>query len=241
VMLERMRGAKAFVFLESTTTGARRFVAISSIAEVRWRLAMMYPWLEASWLRAYATVFPAYAPNATPAGTTVPQGAAWLSDPLKINPVPSPIQSVTGAIESSKARSVVGQFIQLLQIPAPPAQLPPPPGQASAIPQPTSVPPPGMVASSTVSGDTWVSLASGTQERATWVTRQLLEAMLPAAAFDLWADEGRDAPRSKRTRGVLRTHGPFVALVRGDREYVRLVNRTNLLEEMASSFGEEPE
>jgi len=241
VMLERMRGAKSFVFLESTSTVARRFIAIGSITEVRWALAMKYPWLEDAWLRAYATVFPTYTPSATPAGTTLPPGAAWLSDPLTINPAPSPIQSVTGALESWTARAVVGQFIQMLQIPGAVAQFPPQPNPVPGITGPASVTSPVMVGSSTVPGDTWVTFASGTQERATWVTRQMLEAMLPAAAFELWADEARDAPRSKRTRGVLRTHGPFVALVRGDREYVRLVNRTSLLEEMASSFGEEPE
>jgi len=40
---------------------------------------------------------------------------------------------------------------------------------------------------------------------------------------------------------VLRRLGPFVALVRGDREYVRLVNRSVLLEELAKWFGEEPD
>src|SRR5262249_30292260 len=43
------------------------------------------------------------------------------------------------------------------------------------------------------------------------------------------------------TRSVLRRPAPFVALVRSDREFVRLVNRAALLEEMAISLGEEPE
>lgn len=240
VMLERMRGVKVFVFLESTPTVAHRFVAICTLSEIRWSLACQYPWLEAAWLRAYTTVFPAY----PPAGVVVPNGAAWLPDPLTINPTPSPIQSFTGALEPWSARNVVSQFIQLLQTSAPTAPASPPllpaPVTAKTISSPASVTSPA-VAQSTMTGDTWVIFASGTQERATWVSKQMLETMLPQEAFEVWAEEARDAPRARRTRGVLRRPGQFVALVRGDREYVRLVNRAVLLEEMAALYGEEPE
>ena len=70
----------------------------------------------------------------------------------------------------------------------------------------------------------------------------MLEKLLSPVAFQLWADAGIDAPRMRRTRSVLRRPAPFVALVQGDdREYVRLVNRSVLLEEIAVSLGEEPE
>ncbi len=239
VMLERMRGVKVFVFLEATPAVAHRFVAICSVAELRWSLAGMFPWLEAAWLRAYTTVFPAYPPASTPAGTAVPDDAAWLPDPLAINPSPSPIQSATGALEPTSARNVVGQFIQLLQAnpvaasPVAAAATPAPAGSAKTA-VPAAVP-------SALPGDTWITFASGTLERAAWVTRSMLEAMLPQEAFELWTDEARDAPRARRTRSVMRRAGPFVALVRGDREYVRLVNRSVLLEELAAWFGEEPE
>ena len=233
-MLERMRGVKVFVFLETTPAVARRFVAICTVSKIRWSLACLHPWMEAVWLRAYTNVFPAFAPSTTGTGVTVPNGAAWLPDPLTITPVPSPFQSSTGALEPWTARNVVGQFIQLLQIAAPAAQPPLPT-------VPASVSTPAVVVKTQIPGDTWVSFASGTQERAAWVTRQMLETMLAADAFELWTDEARDAPRARRTRNVLRRPGPFVALVRGDREYVRLVNRSVLLEELAVWFGEEPE
>jgi hypothetical protein len=240
VMLERMRGVKVFVFLESTPTVAHRFVAICTLSEIRWSLACQYPWLEAAWLRAYTTVFPAY----PPAGVIVPIGAAWLPDALTINPAPSPIQSFTGALEPMSARNVVSQFIQLLQTSAPATPGPPPllpaPAATKSIGTPASVLAP-VIAPSTTPGDTWVIFASGVQERATWVSRQMLETMLPQEAFEVWADEARDAPRGRRTRGVLRRPGQFVALVRSDREYVRLINRAVLLEEMAAMYGEEPE
>jgi hypothetical protein len=125
-------------------------------------------------------------------------------------------------------------FVDCPECRQPAAQPPAPAG-------PASVSSPVVVVKSPSPGDTWVTFASGTQERAAWVTRQMLETMLPAEAFELWTDEARDALRAKRTRSVLRRPGPFVALVRGDREYVRLVNRAVLLEELAAWFGEEAE
>ena len=86
----------------------------------------------------------------------------------------------------------------------------------------------------------WVTLKCGKQERATWVTHELLGSLLPQSAFDAWANGMRDAPRAQRTRAVLRTAAPFVALLDGDREFSRLVNRQALLEEIAASLGEEP-
>ena len=73
------------------------------------------------------------------------------------------------------------------------------------------------------------------------MTRELLGSLLPQSAFDAWADGMRDAPRARRTRAVLRGAAPFIALLEGDREFSRLVNRQALLEEIASSLGEEPE
>lgn len=233
VMLERMRGVQVFVFVESTPATARRFIAVGWLPKIRWLLACRYPWLEAAWQRAYLSVFPAYAPSPSPAGVAVPYGAAWLPDPLTIAPDSSPIRSNTGALDPIMARTVVGQFIQLLQVP--------PSGIATAAAVPASVMAPFETVKTPLPGDTWVKFASETQERAAWVTRSMLETMLAADAFDLWMDEARDAPRAKRTRALLRRPGPFVALVRGNREYVRLVNRQTLLEQLAAHSGEEPE
>jgi hypothetical protein len=221
-MLERMRGVQVFVFLESTPATARRFVAVAPISLVRWSLAQQFPWLEAAWARAYLSVFPANA--STPNG-------AWLPDPLTLNMTPSPIESSSGALNPWQARQLVSQFItslQALATPAPPASAQGSSVAAATIPAASSIEP-------------FVMLSSASQERASWVTRQLLERLLPTECFDLWADAGRDAPRSRRTRSVLRIPSSFVALVQGDREYLRLVNRSMLLEEIAASLGEEPD
>ena len=85
------------------------------------------------------------------------------------------------------------------------------------------------------------ALRGTTQERAAWVTRELLGSLLPQSAFDAWAQGMRDAPRAQRTRAVLRGAAPFIALVEGDHEFSRLANRQALLEEIAATLGEEPE
>jgi|GEM_PF-2410981 len=226
VILERMRGVQVFVFLEKTPATRRRFVAVAPLAQVRWALAHEAPWLEAAWTRAYlGEVFPGTPPKDAPKdanGVPIPPpiGAEWLLDPRKLPMRPSPIESRSGALDRYKARQVVSRFFELLQ-----EREVPPATQAPTQPcmQPS------------------VTLGPAARERASPVTRELLETLLPPEAFDLWADAGRDAPRVRRIRSVLRRAAPFVALVQGDREYVRLVNRAMLLEEIAASLGEEPE
>jgi hypothetical protein len=79
------------------------------------------------------------------------------------------------------------------------------------------------------------------EERAAWITREMLREMLPPDTFGAWIDASRDVSRAKRTRAVLRRQSmPFVALTEGDREFIRLVNRTALLEELAVASGDEP-
>ena len=96
VMLERMRGVKVFVFLESTPGTTRRFVAVAPLSLVRWSLAQRFPWLEAAWVRAYLSVFPG-----SPQGdTTLPENAAWLPDPRTLSMTPTPIESSSGALNS---------------------------------------------------------------------------------------------------------------------------------------------
>jgi hypothetical protein len=141
-----------------------------------------------------------------------PSGAGWLPDPRTLLMPPFTIMSDTGALDPQQARLTVRNFIDLLQ------RQPP------------------------VSGDEWVMLDhKNTQERAAWVTRELLVSLLQQEAFTAWMPALRDAPRAQRTRAVLRRRAEFVALVDDDREFVRLANRQALLEEIAASLGEEPD
>jgi hypothetical protein len=165
VMLERMRNVQVLVFLESTTTTTRRFVAVAPLSQLRWSLAQHSPWLEAAWVRAYFSIFPWAAQGAI----AIPNGATWLPDPRTLTMTPSPIESSSGALNPWQARQLVGQFITLLQQPA-----------AAPVSGQTQMQP----------SVTLGSAPLATQERADWVTRQLLETLLPPQVFDLWADEG---------------------------------------------------
>ncbi len=218
VMMERMRNVKVFVFVERAPKTERRFVSVAAVRQLRWTLAQRYPCLEAAWVHALeSSVFRSAFPMTPPAGVPAPTPPAqWPIDPCTVlSPSSSIIQSDAGAFESLQARLLVDAFMKSLRREAP------------ASPDP--------------SAHEWVTLSGTTQERATWVTRKMLESFLPAEAFDTWSNALRDAPRTQRLRAVLRRAGPFVALVEGDREFVGLANRQAMLEEIAASLGEEPE
>jgi len=129
------------------------------------------------------------------------------------------VTSDTGALESYPARQLVAAFIDSLQLPT----------GSSALGSPGAPSP----------VEEWFTLSGGRDERAALVTRRLLEELLPPGAFALWADEGVDLPRSRRTQAVLRRRGSFVALLDCDRRFSRLVHRSALLENVVESLVDE--
>jgi hypothetical protein len=210
-MMERMRRVQVFVFVEKTQRAERRFIALASLRHVRWALAQKYPWLEAAWVRANLQAFPEHPATATP----LPTDAAWLPNKIVSNWQPSPITSEFGTFENSTVETVVVRFIDSLQ--------------ASAAPQPPGTP------------NEWASWRTGLWERGAYVTRESLQALLPAGAFDAWARDLRDSSRAKRTRAVLRCRGDFVAVLDEDKRFVRVSNRRALLEDIGLELGEEPD
>lgn len=54
LMLERMKGLRCFVFLETGDHINQRFLGIASSTGVRWSLARRYPWLETAFAKVYA-------------------------------------------------------------------------------------------------------------------------------------------------------------------------------------------
>ena len=57
IMLERMRGLRCFVFLETKGDVDQQFLGIASPRGVRWALARQYPWLETAFAKAYANAY----------------------------------------------------------------------------------------------------------------------------------------------------------------------------------------
>jgi hypothetical protein len=209
-LLERMRGVRCLVFLETRDGNSGRFLALAAPTTVRWALAHRYPWLEIAYRRASAIALPVSSPPLLPHPQWVAAG----------QPV---VTSDRGTLDPNHAQWLAREFVQVLQQPVPP---PPPAGLYS--------PPP-----SAIHDPEWVTLA-GYRERANWVTPGVLAEFLPPRAFQAWMPEMRDAPRAKRTRAVLRREGAFVALLDEDRRFLQLVDRHALLAMTATQLGEEP-
>jgi hypothetical protein len=55
VLLERMRGLRCVVFVETAGDVRRQFVGMATPQQVRWALGRRYPWLEVAYGQAYAT------------------------------------------------------------------------------------------------------------------------------------------------------------------------------------------
>jgi hypothetical protein len=194
IMMQRMRGVQVFVFVESTATSDQRLVAVAPVGQLRWALAQRYPWLELAWVRANmsALASPVSTTQLAP-GQQLGAEACWLPDPrAQSMSLPLVVASDTGAFAPSTARQIAQDFIQSLQQPSCPTQEP----------------------------WQWQKLPDGGYERARWVTRRLLTSLLPQEARDAWVNDLRDAPRSQRTRAILRRcQTDFVALTVGEREF----------------------
>lgn len=96
VMMERMRGVKALVLVQSTTTVEREFVAVISPRTLRWRLGMKYPWLEVALARAEAQLY-------------------QHEDPATVKE--SLILTETGALSAWNAQELVTKFLKQLRRP----------------------------------------------------------------------------------------------------------------------------
>src|SRR5262249_37903984 len=129
----------------------------------------------------------------------------------------------SGGMDPYTARQIVSRFIDSLQRPMTTPR------------QPDSS---GSKLTETPAGWTRVG---GREERAEFIDAQLLRAILPQEAFTAWRDAFDDAPRGTRERAALRRISPLVGLRKGDGEFVRLVNRKALVEEVIAPLADEPE
>jgi hypothetical protein len=93
VMLERMRGLRCFVFLETRGDVRRRFLGTAFPDKVRWALARQYPWLEAAFAQAYSE--------------TVPYDPRLTNDPY--------VFSDASALQPDTSRKLVQNFLNKIQ------------------------------------------------------------------------------------------------------------------------------
>lgn len=92
IMLKRMRGVRAFVFIGEEGGVKRRVLAVASADELRWLLAKRFPALELAWQIALAGQFP----------------------PMRYSTSPF-ITSASGAFDPMIARMITSNFIGILQ------------------------------------------------------------------------------------------------------------------------------
>ncbi|HEY5022079.1 MAG TPA: hypothetical protein VII30_06285 [Gemmatimonadaceae bacterium] len=100
VLLERMRGVRCFVFVQTQGSIRRRFAALAHPALVRWRLAALYPWLEAAYSNACVI---AYSLNQQP------------PHPAEIATTQMNFASEHGAVDPETAASLAKTFLASLQ------------------------------------------------------------------------------------------------------------------------------
>jgi hypothetical protein len=96
-LLPRMRGIRAIVFLAHRGGTDRTFLGSSSPEEVRWRLAMAYPWLELQFEESLVSASPHLRPAVNAPGNE------------------SYVKALTGAIDTGVATRTLVQFIKGLQ------------------------------------------------------------------------------------------------------------------------------
>jgi hypothetical protein len=110
IMLERMRGLRCLVFLETSASVDQRFLGIASPRGVRWALARRYPWLETAFATAYV--------KACSPGPPEPGQTSLLHR----------ILSTSGALDPSVAQTLVYNFLDdgKIQQTLPPGKSPDP-------------------------------------------------------------------------------------------------------------------
>ncbi|WP_426161793.1 hypothetical protein [Pseudoduganella sp. R-34] len=107
VMVERMRGVKACVFVERSANSERSFLAVATIRELRQALTRRYPWLEVAWLQSLLSIYPGLPPIAP--------NTEWHPDPKRISAGGPPQLNESGSFTPYDARSIVARFIESLQ------------------------------------------------------------------------------------------------------------------------------
>lgn len=203
-MLERMRGLRCCVFVDSSGAAAGSFVGAAAPSAVRWALAREYPWLERAYVQAYSAIFPG------PAGELpMPPGAAPLPHEATVR-----ISSAAGALTTAHAERLVLGFVNHPSIhPQDQAQEPPEDERDQWVVL-------------RLNGETY-------WEHAKWLSRSLLKDVL-GDVLTTQAVRASATDRGERvTRAVLRAEASFVALVDRRGTFIDLVDRLALLEELA--------
>ncbi len=206
IMLERMRGLRCLVFVQTTSDMYQRFLGTATPSEVRWKLAMLHPWLEPAFAQAlYLVQYLPYVPD-PPQLLQVQAPSVPLS--------PHSILSVHGAVEPIVAESIVRAFLKdpTIQLKSQPS---PDDGKWQEITRPNKLP-------------FW--------EHANWIDRTWIYKQGDVINCRTYRKSSPDDVPTEQTKAILRSHGAFVALVDEEKQFEDLVDRQNLLENVVRNL-----
>jgi hypothetical protein len=212
ILFPRMKGVKAFVFLETTAEVRKRFVGWADPSSVRWALARRYPWLETAYADAYSVVI---------------KNCAVVSNEGRLGFSFNPS-------DPGPALQLLQQFLANVQLQPPPAPLPAgAPAPAPPLPaSPPLIPPPPEPASDWV----LVSEVAYTYEHATWITGELLENVLrPDLVVSSVTDPGAATMGVDLVGAIAGQGGDYVAVTRSDGRLEYIVNRQALADQLVRS------
>jgi len=184
LMLERMRGIRCIVFVESTDEKRRRYAGCALPANVRWSLAARYPWLEQAYVSAVSLA------SARPDFQVLSQ---W------------------GTLPAGVASQIVQQFLAAIRMyPGP----------------------------NVTFDNEWVEVpGKGYWEHGRWIDVPRLERLLGISFFNATVPASPDIASDEIARRILRRSVPFVARVSEDNRLETLVDRADLLEQLAVREG----
>ena len=210
VVFARMKGLHAFVFRGQSALG-RPYLGWANPNRIRWALARRYPWFEAAYAAAYATVAAGSNSNAM-------------------------ITSMTGRLGYQHNSADLGPSVRLLSEFLRLIQWPPEPGVPPVFPLSPATPPSPDSADWVV-----INESSQTQEHAAWLTATSLETILGEELDFSHVGLGtlQGEPRSKQILNVLARTGRYVAVVQEDLRFEYLIDRALLLEQVAESLSTE--
>jgi hypothetical protein len=210
IVYSRMKGIKAFVFVETAGHSAvrKRFVCWAESDAIRWALARRFPWLEEAYAQAYWNLLSQLLP--TKRVVVSNDGRLGLdSSPDDVGP----------------SLDLVTEFLRLIQT----SPTPPPPFPPGALPGSFPSEP-----------EEWilVDAAANTYEAGRWINGDLLESLLGADARMSYvrSSELRSKSPNKQLRIVLSFDGHFVPTTDDDRRFEHLLNRSAILEQVAKQL-----
>jgi hypothetical protein len=216
VILRRMRGLRAIVFVQTDGTMRRKFIGVCECEATRWRLAEKWPRFESALAAAELNVWghPYDVPGTIIVG--VPPGQVQIPGFVENGPIR--ISNEEGRLvgwgdSPEPAANLLRSFLNAIQRPAP-------------IPIPS---------------DDWQELETTPKvaEYAVWLTGSLVDQVLVDSLekrsvrlqdYQGWSDQ-------VRIRAFVEHSGDWVAVTREGGAFDRLINRSEIVERMATQAG----